>query len=232
MNLPELARGPSFLWPHPAGCCWRCRCWCCCTCGCCAGARSRRVRYASLSIVREAAWAPPALRRHIPPLLFLLALVACCWPRAPGGRGHAALQPADHHAGHGRVGQHARHRRGAQPPGGRAGRRQGLHLPTCRATCGGHRGVCRRPRWRSCPRRTAKTWSPPSTASSCSAPRPPATHRDLAGHAVPQCRHRHAAAGRSPPGHAAARSNSCRPRTPRPSRPVPRAPTTRPPSSC
>ena len=67
------------------------------------------------------------LRRHVPPLLFLLALAADARrDRAAGGGGHAAVAAADDHPGDGRVGQHARHRRAAQPAGRRAGRGQGV----------------------------------------------------------------------------------------------------------
>ena len=60
--------------PLAAG--WRRRCWCCCTSGCCARKKKLALRYASLSIVREAMGAGQSVRRHIPPLLFLLAMVA------------------------------------------------------------------------------------------------------------------------------------------------------------
>jgi Ca-activated chloride channel family protein len=94
---------------------------------------------------------------------------------APHGGDHAALAAADHHAGHGCVGQHARHRRGARPPRGRAERRQGLHAELPRHVRVGIVAFAGTPNWRSCPPRAAKTWSRRSTAFSCSAARPRAT---------------------------------------------------------
>ena len=44
-------------------------------------------------------------------------------------------QQRDDHPGDGRVGQHARHRRPAQPPGRRAGRGQGVRRRAAAATC-------------------------------------------------------------------------------------------------
>jgi Ca-activated chloride channel family protein len=48
--------------------------------------RRSALRYASLALLREAAAGPPRIRRHVPPLLFLVALslliVAVARPRA------------------------------------------------------------------------------------------------------------------------------------------------------
>jgi Ca-activated chloride channel family protein len=85
------------------------------------------LRYASLSIVKEAMGKGPGIRRHIPPVLFLLALAAMLLAAArPLAVVTLPSQPGDHHPGHGRLGQHARHRRQAQPAGGVAGRGQGV----------------------------------------------------------------------------------------------------------
>ncbi len=67
--------------------------------------------------------------------LFLLAMAALLVAAARAdGRGAAALEPADHHPGDGRAGQHARRRRAAQPAGGGAGPRPRASSRTCRAT--------------------------------------------------------------------------------------------------
>jgi len=65
--------------------------------------KQQALNYPSLGLVRAALGPGQRLRRHIPPALFLLAL------GAPHGGDHAALRATDHRAGHGCVGQHARH---------------------------------------------------------------------------------------------------------------------------
>ncbi len=92
------------------------------------------LRFASLSIVREAMGAGQSVRRHIPPLLFLLALaamlIAAARPMA------VVVLPSNQQTiilGDGRVGQHARGRRAAQPAGGGAGGGQELPRRSCRA---------------------------------------------------------------------------------------------------
>ena len=121
--------------------------------GCCAGKKKLAVRYASLAMVKEAMGAGQRLRRHVPPVLFLLALalliVAIARPQA---RGHAAVAARDDHPGDGRVGQHARRRRRAQPPRRRAGGGQAPSSTTCRAHA--RSAWCRSPApRRSCRRR-------------------------------------------------------------------------------
>ena len=53
-----------------------CRCSSRCTSGCCAGGRRLALRYASLAMVKDAMGAGQSFRRHVPPVLFLLALIA------------------------------------------------------------------------------------------------------------------------------------------------------------
>ena len=79
------------------------------------------LRYASLAMVKEAMGVGQSLRRHVPPVLFLLALIAMLVAiGAPGRHRHPAVAARDRHPGDGRLGQHARERRGAQPPRGGA----------------------------------------------------------------------------------------------------------------
>ena len=47
-----------------------------CTFSCCGASKKLALRYASLSMVKEAMGPGQRLRRHVPPLLFLLALIA------------------------------------------------------------------------------------------------------------------------------------------------------------
>jgi hypothetical protein len=72
--------------------------------------KQQALNYPSLGLVRAALGPGQRLRRHIPPTaVFAGAGGPAAGGGAPGGGDHAALAAADHHAGHGCVGQHARH---------------------------------------------------------------------------------------------------------------------------
>ena len=89
--------------------------------------RKRRyaVRYSSLLLVRAALPRHARWRRHLPFALFLTALAGLTVAMArPQAEIEVPLSQTDHHAGHGRLAQHVRHRCSPQPsdrrPGGRA----------------------------------------------------------------------------------------------------------------
>jgi Ca-activated chloride channel family protein len=82
------------------------------------------LRYASLSLVRDAMGAGQRLRRHVPPILYLIALTLMLIAvAAPGGRRDAPDAARDGDPVDGRLGQHARDRREAEPDRRRAGGR-------------------------------------------------------------------------------------------------------------
>ena len=129
------------------------------------------LRYASLSMVKEAMGAGQKFRRHIPPLLFLGCAHRDDRRHCPSRRGcHLAVATPNDHPRHGRLRQHARHRRAAQSNFRGAGRRKGL----CRRAAlkrAHRRGVLRRERRRSCrcPRKIARTSLRRSIGSNCNA---------------------------------------------------------------
>ena len=192
------------------------------------------LRYASLSLVKEAMGAGQRFRRHVPPLLFAAGARHDDRRGGPSGRDrHAADAAADHHSGHGRVGQHARQGRGAEPAGRGAGSGQGVR----------GRSAARRARRRGVLRGNGRGRAAAHAESRGHRrghrPVPVATrhrHRQrdpgLAGHHLPRRRHRRERrdlraqrAARDSPWTRRARR---RRRSSRPSRP---APTPRPPSS-
>ena len=110
-------------------------------------------------------------RRHVPPLLFLLALALMIVAIARPGRGrHAAVAARDRHPRDGRLGQHARHRRQAEPPRRGAGRRASVRRRPAADHAHRRRVVRRDGVGRAAAdAQHARTSSPRSTASSCSA---------------------------------------------------------------
>ena len=129
-GAPTALQGAScpFSGPRCSPGCWPCRCSSPRT-SCCCGARRRApIRYASLSLMKEALGPGSAL----PP-----ARPAAPVPargdrddhrdRPADGRHHPSFAAADHRAGDGRVAQHGRQGRRSQPPHGGADRRQDLH---------------------------------------------------------------------------------------------------------
>ena len=60
--------------PSCCGCCCSCRCWSARTSCCLRRKKKAALHYASLSLIREALGAGQRFRRHVPPLLFLVAL--------------------------------------------------------------------------------------------------------------------------------------------------------------
>jgi hypothetical protein len=140
-----------------------------------SGARSTACGWPAWQVARPLGKGP-GWRRHVPPLLLLLALAALLLATArPTAKITLPLSRAHHHPGHGRLGQHACRGRQAQPPGGQRRRRP---RPSCRAAARGAGGrgqpLPAPPRWCRRPPPATKTWWPRSTASSCSAPPPPA----------------------------------------------------------
>ena len=128
------------------------------------------VRYANLGLVKAAISPTQRFRRHVPPLLFLLAIIGALVAVArPSADRDAAVRRADDHPRDGRLAVDARHRRRAQPDRRGAERGQGVRQGPAARHPRRHRHV-RRHRARSCSRRrrTARTWSRRSTASSCS----------------------------------------------------------------
>ena len=181
-----------------------------------AAARKRRrntVRLASLGVAKAALGKGPGWRRHVPPLLLLLAiatlLVAIARPLTVLT---LAARAAHDHPGDGRVGQHARRRRAAEPAGRRAGSGQGLRQRSA-ARGARRRRVVRRHRRGGAgaddqPRRRDRRHRPlPAAARHRHRQR----HRAVAGDAVPRRRHRDPARHR-PAQHARRRSADEKPK--------------------
>ena len=125
------------------------------------------LRYSSLEVLREASgrhW-----RRHVPPALLLMACAVLLLAAArPTGVADAALGQVFDHAGHGRVAEHARDRRQADPPGGGAGSGEDLPARLAQEHRGRARHVRRQRPGRPALRRwTAPRWSARSTHSRC-----------------------------------------------------------------
>ena len=69
----------------------------------------RALSYASLSMVKDAMGTGQRFRRHIPPLFFLIALIALIVADRPSrGRDHLAIAAPNHHPRHGCFRQYAR----------------------------------------------------------------------------------------------------------------------------
>ena len=103
--------------------------------------------------------------------LMLLALDAAArGDGAPVRGGHAAVAARDRDAGDGRLGQHARHRRQAQPHRRRAGGGARLRRrPAARRRASASSSFAATASVVQSPTTAARTSWPPSTASSCSA---------------------------------------------------------------
>ena len=102
------------------------------------------LRFASLSIVREAMDAGPSFRRHVPPILFLLGHhhdAAC--RIAPICSCHTSDAARNHHAGDGCLWQHACDRCVAHPHGGSAKCRQSVFGRAAPQYQSRHCGFCR-----------------------------------------------------------------------------------------
>ena len=138
--------------------------------------KNAAVRYASLTLLRDSIGAGQRIRRHVPPALVLLGHHGRDRRGRPAdGHGDPAVAVHDHRPGHGRVAQHAGHRRRTESPRSGAGRGPVLHRRIAEERAARHRVVCRHGRGRADARpKAATTCSPRSTASSCSAPPPPA----------------------------------------------------------
>ena len=68
---------------------------------CCAGSKKAALRYANLNVVKEALGAGPRFRRHVPPILFLLALAVMIAAIAPPAADrHAPVAAGDDHPRH------------------------------------------------------------------------------------------------------------------------------------
>jgi Ca-activated chloride channel family protein len=168
------------------------------------------VRYASLSIVREAMGAGQSISRHIPPLLFLLAmaamLVAAARPMAvvmlPSNQQTIIL--AMDVSGSMRATDVLPNRLVAAQEAAKSFIKD---LP--RTVKVGIVAFAGSAQVAQLPTSTATTWSPPSTLPAAARHRHRQRHRGVARHAVPRCGHRRRALQRAEPP---ARRPSTRPK--------------------